>query len=141
MFAYCMFGRRPLTQFFAHDSEYLLIENRQPLMYDTLIPQGGLAVWHIDLKQITRQALQGFPGQTGWPRNGKHYGIALLQADSNYQLEKGKTQGDRGDLFRANAKDELGPSTSSVGPYPNTGKCTTLLCSRTLLIGVIALIY
>lgn len=104
------------------EGEYLLIENRQPRLYDTLIPQGGLAVWHIDEKQVRGQGRQGFPGQPNWPENGNHYSIALLQADTNYQLEKGVTQGDRGDLFHMNGKDELKPSTNVVsGPFPNTG--------------------
>ena len=29
-------------------SEYFLVENRQQTGYDTLIPGGGLLVWHVD---------------------------------------------------------------------------------------------
>jgi len=106
------------------EGEYLLIENRQPLMYDSLIPQGGLAVWHVDLKQVRGQGRLGFPGQEDWPQNGNHYRIALLQSDTDYQLEKRTTQGDRGDLFHADGEDEIKASLATVyGPYPNTGEC------------------
>lgn len=103
------------------EGEYLLIENRQPRLYDTLIPRGGLAIWHIDEKQERGQGRQGFPGQRGWPTNGNHYAIALLQADTNYHLEKGETQGDRGDLFGDDGKNEISQSDNpNSGPYPNT---------------------
>ena len=103
--------------------EYLLIENRQPLMYDTLIPQGGLAIWHVDTKQVRGQGRQGFPGQQDWPMNGNHYRIALLQADNQYELEKGITQGDGGDLFHSRGRDEINASIAvESGPYPNTGE-------------------
>lgn len=105
------------------EGEYLLIENRQPLMYDTLIPKGGLAIWHVDTKQVRGQGRQGFPGQKDWPMNGNHYRIALLQADTMYQLEKGTTQGDGGDLFRSRGRDEINASLAvEYGPYPNTGE-------------------
>ena len=98
--------------------EYLLIENRQPLKFDSKIPQGGLAIWHID--ENAAMSTGGFVGQTNWPRNGNHYRIALLQADGSYHLEKGHNYGDAGDLWHADGNAYLGSSKSMLGPYPNT---------------------
>ena len=100
-------------------TEYLLIENRQPIEFDEKLPQGGLCIWHIDLK--VGQRTEGFPGQPGWPGNGKHYGNALLQADGQYQLEKFLSYGDRYDVFHADGVNSLGPSQNvHTGPFPNT---------------------
>lgn len=97
--------------------EYLLIENRQPTGFDSLIPQGGLAIWHIDDNTATPY-MEGFPGQAGWPSNGNHYRVALLQADGNYSLEEGANTGDLGDLFHATGVDTIDPG--SFGSHPNT---------------------
>eukprot|EP00586_Coscinodiscus_wailesii_P013643 CAMPEP_0172519920 /NCGR_PEP_ID=MMETSP1066-20121228/291701_1 /TAXON_ID=671091 /ORGANISM="Coscinodiscus wailesii, Strain CCMP2513" /LENGTH=463 /DNA_ID=CAMNT_0013302593 /DNA_START=691 /DNA_END=2079 /DNA_ORIENTATION=- len=74
------------------NGEYLLIENRAKIGFDVNIKQPGLAIWHVDENAESKSNInevEGYPGQSGWPRNGKHYRIALLQADGNYDLEKG----------------------------------------------------
>ena len=100
--------------------EYLLIENRQPIGFDTFLPQGGLAIWHIDESSSN---VEGYPGQEGipWPVNGKHYKVSLLQADGAYDLENGRNNGDRFDLFHQDGVDFLAPSVNFMdGPYPST---------------------
>eukprot|EP00993_Chasmostoma_nieuportense_P002125 NODE_294_length_2474_cov_104.910098_g273_i0.p1 GENE.NODE_294_length_2474_cov_104.910098_g273_i0~~NODE_294_length_2474_cov_104.910098_g273_i0.p1 ORF type:complete len:794 (-),score=93.40 NODE_294_length_2474_cov_104.910098_g273_i0:91-2418(-) len=89
------------------EGEYLLIENRQPLGYDSKLPQGGLAIFHIDEKA-------GFDRQS-WPSRRRfpwpHYRVALLAADGRYDLERGTNAGDDGDLWHADGVDRLGPET------------------------------
>ncbi len=94
--------------------EYLLIDNRQPLGVESTIPQGGLCIWHIDENESGNQN-EGFPGQPGWPGNGKHYRNAVLQADGDYDLENGNNRGDAGDLYHGMGVSEIGPDT-----LPNT---------------------
>ena len=107
--------------------EYLLIENRQPILFDSLLWQpGGILIWHID--DNVDRAFEGnwnagYPGQKGWPENGKHYQVALLQADSLYELEQAYDNGDTSDFWRKGTGD-LGPGTRSSPSgnviYPNT---------------------
>lgn len=97
-------------------NEYLLLENRQRTdgnnrTIDNIPPSGdGLLVYHID--DLAGYNIQGYPGQTGWPSNGNHYRVAVLQADALYNLEKGNNRGDSGDSFRAGGVDSIGVSTT-----------------------------
>jgi M6 family metalloprotease-like protein len=97
--------------------EYLLVENRQVHANEPHIPQGGLAIWHIDeRKQNNNEA--GYPGQAGWPGNNRHYMVALLQADGKYHLETTDPNaqtwngGDDGDLYHGGGKSALNATTT-----------------------------
>ena len=103
-----------ITKGYATDTEYLLIEYRANVGYDSALPGSGLLIYHID-RNLPQQDRAGFPSQSGWPQNGNHYVCALLQADGKYDLEQGFNNGDGGDYFVPGMT--LGP-----GPmvHPNT---------------------
>ena len=104
------------------DDEYLLIENRQPVLWDLYMWTGGLLIWHID-NTGDRMRNRGYPGQTGWPGNGNHYQIAIEPADRQYHLEIGTNNGDDGDFWRAGKEYAPGSVTASaanVSLYPNS---------------------
>jgi len=104
--------------------EYLLIENRQPVGFETDIPQGGLCIYHID--DSAGYDTQGYPGQAGWPENGNHYRVALLQADGNYNLEKNNNRGDSGDVYHAGGVSIISDSTvPNTDAYQNGNIITT----------------
>lgn len=100
--------------------EHLLIENRQASGFDLMIPQSGLAIWHIDSQKGTLSSNspnndEGYPGQPGWPGNANHYRNALLQADGNFNLENDDNRGDSGDVYRGGGVSSISNSTT-----PNT---------------------
>lgn len=94
------------------EGEYLLIENRQPIKWDSDFPSNtGIVIYHVD-EAADRQKTRGYPGKAGWPRD--HYMVSVLQADGNYDIEKGTNLGDEGDFWRA------GDVLRSGGAFPNT---------------------
>ena len=105
------------------NGEYLLIENRQPISFDQRMRGGGILIYHIDTTTSTNGKIRsngnrGFPGQNGWPSNGKHYPVALLQADGLYQIEKALQNQDPDDFYRFN-NHELSPGVGTSN-YPNS---------------------
>ncbi|CAJ1945292.1 unnamed protein product [Cylindrotheca closterium] len=95
--------------------EYLLIENRQKKSFDSKIPEAGLMIWHIDEdKSGDQNDDEGHPGQPDWPSNGRHYHVALMQADGEYKFEKQNSgNGDKGDMYgQCLGGGTFGPSTT-----------------------------
>ena len=104
-------------------NEYLLIENREKVGLENDMPNGGLAIWHID-EATGNNDTEGYPGQSGWPGNGKHFKVALLQADGNYGLEKtsgnNSPRGDGGDVYPSGTVNAIGMSTTPSTDRYNT---------------------
>lgn len=104
-------------------TEYLLLENRQKLEFDLYLYGAGLAIYHVD-DAMDGQKLRGFPGQVdeegvAWPENGRHYEVAMLQADGQYALEEALDRGGTGDLWSPG--QVLGPGKSNT-KHPNTDR-------------------
>jgi immune inhibitor A len=93
--------------------EYLLVENRQPVGLDGDMPQGGLVIWHIDDRAAHNN--EGYPAQGDFPENGRHYRVAVLQADGDYDMEMGYNRGDGFDVYHAGGASAIDEST-----LPNT---------------------
>eukprot|EP00536_Pseudo-nitzschia_multiseries_P001084 jgi/Psemu1/180155/e_gw1.13.92.1 len=106
--------------------EYLLIEYRARHGMDSDLPGEGLLIYHVDESpSVPGNINEGHPWQEDdWPRNGKHYRVALVQADRLYSLERGINSGGERDFFGAGYIDALVPSSDMNapwdGPYPNT---------------------
>jgi hypothetical protein len=107
------------------DGEYLLIENRQPLLSDAnLWEPGGIVIYHVDENtEGIGNFVRGGPFVEGWPGNGDHYMVAVLQADGKYELEMALNLGHINDFW--NDGDVLGPGNGELvatdsGTYPNT---------------------
>ncbi|KAL3916859.1 MAG: hypothetical protein SGILL_004987 [Bacillariaceae sp.] len=110
---------------FEHEGEYILIENRMNTGIDEQMWSNGILIYKIDeTKTIQSNEGRGYPGMSAWPGNGKHYQVALLQADGEYDLEKGRNNGDDGDYYRLPSQELApGPATkvsTKNGNYPNT---------------------
>ncbi|MEO7131385.1 MAG: M6 family metalloprotease domain-containing protein [Dermatophilaceae bacterium] len=96
-------------------SEYFLLENRQPVGYDSALPGNGLLIWHIDESQ---------PGNS----DENHYKVGLLQADGNRDLELNHNRGDAGDPYPGSAgKTSITQSTTpSTKSYAGADTCVSV---------------
>jgi immune inhibitor A len=96
------------------NEEYWLIENRQKIGSDTLIPTPGLAIWHIN---------DNIANSGNVNVNEPYYGVGLEQADGLFALENGG-QSNGGDLFPGNTNNRefshaSNPSTTSLYGLPS----------------------
>lgn len=86
-----------------NQTEYFIIENRYDSGRDVILPNSGLAVWHVDElgnnddEQMTTE---------------KHYECSLEQADNKFDLEHGSNLGDIGDLYSAATSNRFSDSTN-----------------------------
>ena len=86
--------------------EYLLLENRRKLGFDTYLPSEGLLVWHIDVS-VSGNANESCGANPTHPR------VRLIQADDLCDLESGMDYGDSGDPFPgSSAKTSLSTLTT-----------------------------
>ena len=119
-----------LPQYQSHNNgqyqEYFLLEHRQALEFDRdLGNKTGLVIYHVD-ESVPRMNNAGYPGQEGWPRNGNHYRVAVLAADTQFHLERGINKGDSRDTWKPGVV--LGPGSrgrTSAGKDENDADSST----------------
>jgi hypothetical protein len=99
------------------DGEYILIENRQQVKWDEVMPASGIVMYHVDeSKPDNSQA--GYPGHENWPE--AHYRVSVIQQDGLYEIEQGINNGDANDYW-GTAGMVLGPGPQT---FPNTDSYT-----------------
>lgn len=79
------------------EGEYFLIENKACIKWSIDCPNGGIVIMHVD-EAAPLQAARSWPGKEGWPVD--HYRVAVVQADGQFELEKGISLGSDEDFFR-----------------------------------------
>jgi len=83
--------------------EYFLVENRQQTGFDAGLPGAGLLIWHIDGNTISNNSymneVNNYECYQPSDCSGNHYGVALMQADGQWDLEKNTNRGDSGDSY------------------------------------------
>jgi len=94
-------------------SEYFLIENRQQIQYDQMLPYPGLLIYHIDENVINTYR----PSNTVNVREHGVYGVAIEEADGDRSLFYGANGGDRGDPFPGRTNNT---SFDSLGTNPDS---------------------
>ncbi|MBT2643247.1 M6 family metalloprotease domain-containing protein [Bacillus sp. ISL-41] len=110
----------------SNGTEYFLFENMQQDGFNKgMVRQGenahGLVAWHVDENVINLYQTAGFRpnnvenwmnkrfqfNQSQTASNGDvvtHYGLSVLQADGNYDLERNLNRGDASDFFKTGSK-------------------------------------
>ena len=96
------------------EEEYWLIENRQKIGSDTLMPTPGLTIWHINDNMAE-----------GWAVNNDepYYGVGLEQADGMFALENGGPS-NGGDVYPGTTNNRefsnsSNPNSSSLNGEPS----------------------
>ncbi len=97
--------------------EYFLVENRQKTGFDAGLPGAGLLIWHIDGTKIANTIANNQVNNSECypPSNcsSNHYGVALVQADNLWELEKGLNSGNTGDPYPGSTSKTSFTNTSS----------------------------
>lgn len=71
------------------ENEYFLVENRSKIGFDRDLPADGILIWYVDEDVIGQE---GNRNECTSPPCEKHYGIALVQKDCEFELERNKPE-------------------------------------------------
>jgi M6 family metalloprotease-like protein len=90
-----------------NSGEYFLVENRQQTGFDAGLPGSGLLIWHIGGDTINSCTFFLNNVNTNEcispPCPSNHFGVTLVQADNNWDLENNTNRGDSGDPYASPA--------------------------------------
>lgn len=101
------------------DTEFWIVENKQPYGYDAALPAWGLCIFHVD-------------NNAPWPNvNHLWYHVAMEQADGQNAIALGGSRGDAGDPFPGNSgalafHDLSNPSTRTNDSGITSGATTQI---------------
>ncbi len=86
--------------------EYFLVENRQKILYDKVLPSEGILIWRINENQENNN-------------NETCFLVGLLQADGLKDLENKANNGDSGDSYPGSSRNK----TFGMFTNPDTSLC------------------
>ncbi len=127
--------------------EYFLVENRQLAGFDKGLPGDGLLIWHIDGDRISDAMITNtvnnnecYPG--GPSCVSGHFGVALAQADDQWDLERGTNRGDSGDPYASPGStsftDSTSPNSSLYSGVPSDVNITGISASGAVMTADLA---
>lgn len=129
--------------------EYFLVENRQKAGFDAGLPGSGLLVWHIDGDTISSKmnanTVNDYECYPGGPScSTGHYGVALVQADNLWELEKNIDRGDGGDPFpgstgKTSFTDSSSPNSRFYNGTPSNVSITGISASGPTMTATLSL--
>lgn len=126
--------------------EYFLVENRQKTDFDAGLPGSGLLIWHIDGNTIANNSLMNEVNNSEcYPPNNcisNHYGVALIQADGKWDLEKYANDGDTGDPYyssnNASFSDNSSPNSKLYNGNKSKVSITTISASGSTMTATLS---
>jgi M6 family metalloprotease-like protein len=100
-------------------TQYYLIENRQPKLFDDKLPTGGVAIWRINESVVNA----GLPNNSvNADENNK--GVDLEEADGKADLDSSANRGDAGDLFPGSTSKKSFDNASNPKSVGKIAVCT-----------------
>jgi M6 family metalloprotease-like protein len=97
----------------SNSSEMFYIEGARRTGRSKTLPDSGFMIWHVDRKGSNNSEQR---------TSSSHYLVSLEQADNLFELEQGKNNGNKGDLFRMGYKNQFDDQTKPAAAWWNGSK-------------------
>ena len=105
------------------DTEYWLVENRQPTGFDANLHGSGLLIWHVDDDVLEAYGQGNSAGENGTLVRG----LVLEEADGLFNLNTGTTnRGEPGDPWPGSLGRTLFDATTTPSSNDNLGRATRI---------------